>query len=43
MDEIEIEITCNPDADLSQESYLEKVYGKENLAEWLEWDKRRNG
>jgi hypothetical protein len=30
------------DADLSQEEYLEKNYGKQNLEEWSKWNEKRN-
>jgi hypothetical protein len=28
------------DEDLSQEKYLEKHYGKQNLEEWVEWGRK---
>jgi hypothetical protein len=34
-------LETNPDANLSQEEYLEKIYGKQNLEEWVKWDERR--
>ena len=41
VDYVLTEYDVKSNEDLSQEEYLEKNYGKQNLEEWVKWDERR--